>query len=100
MPLVGDRSTSARLHAMGGFMGQGVPHLRGCLMRSADHEGVTSGVVQALQTATGTVLLNNTHPGAGQPSPQGINGFPGCRVSGQNTQNNNRNTAEPKGQTP
>ena len=100
MPLVGDRPTSALLHAMGSFMGQGVPNLSRGLMGSAHHEGVTSGVIKALQTATRTVLLNNTHTGAGQSSPQGIDGIPGCRASGQNTQDNNRNTGQQKGLTP
>ena len=59
---IGDRSTTAGLHPMGGLMGQGVPDSLGVAVHPADHDRVAAVVVDALQSSLVAVALHHLDP--------------------------------------
>ena len=52
----GQRAAVAGLHAVGGFVGQGVPHRRRVLVHPADHDLIAGPVIQPLHPGQGVAV--------------------------------------------
>ena len=52
----GERAAVAGLHAVGGFVGQGVPHRGWVLVHSADHDLIAGPVIQPLHPGQGIAV--------------------------------------------
>jgi len=76
---VGDAAAGTGLHAMGGFVGQGVPHRLGIAVHAADHDRVAAVVVEALETTLVAVLLHHLGAMGHQQGPQGVDVRPAGR---------------------
>ena len=67
---VGDAAAGAGLHAMGGLMGQGVPHRLRIAVHAADHDRVAAVVIKTLQAALVAVLLQHLGAVGREQRPQ------------------------------
>ena len=76
MPAVRNGPAGAALHAMGRLVSKGVPDLRWRPVRTTDHQGVASRVVEALQPSSGAISLNHGDTCPRESVAQNVNGLP------------------------
>ena len=62
---------------MGRLMGKRVPNLSRRPVRTTNHKRVAAWVVQALQSSSRAISLNDTNASPREPVTQNINGLPG-----------------------
>ena len=62
---------------MGRLMGERVPNLSRRPVRTTNHKRVAAWVVQALQSSSRAISLNDTNTSPREPVTQNINGLPG-----------------------